>query len=91
MDRKDQTFTPYQPLHGAPYDLSNRYNRTDLALAIQRYIDKCEDYLGVIHDLHRHGLMSDADHKVRGLETSANLRRHRHALATLVDICGGRL
>jgi len=79
----EEIFAPYQPLNGRPYDPSNTFDRTNLALRIRRCIDSRQDYICLIERLYRGKLMPKRDYLGHTAEAAIQLQRHRRALFLL--------
>lgn len=79
----EEIFAPYQPLNGRPYDPSNTFDRTNLALRIMRCIDSRQDYICLIERLYRAKLMPKRDYIGHTAEAAIQLQRHRKALFLL--------
>lgn len=74
----------YQPAHGGrPYDLGNPFDRTNLAIRIQRCIDSRGDFLQLNEILYRRRCKSAADYLRDKDETLHRLRQHQRALNRL--------
>lgn len=79
-------FAPYQPLHRQPYDLSNPFHRTNLAIVIRGHIDRCEDYIALARQMHSDGRMTDTEFALGAGQRLADLREHRTALFRLNEL-----
>ena len=79
-------FAPYQPLHRQPYDLRNIFDRTNLAIVIRGWIERCESYVALARQMHSDGRMSDADFALGAGQRLADLREHRNALFRLNEL-----
>jgi hypothetical protein len=79
-------FAAYQPVYRRPYDLKNCFDRTNLAIVIRGYIDRCESYIDSARRLHSEGAMSARDFAQGAGVRLADLREHRNALFRLNEL-----
>lgn len=85
-DTDHAIFAIYQPSNGAPYDLANPFDRTNISRHIRKAIDSRADYICLIERLYRANLMAREYYLERTETAAAQLQRHRASLNRLGEI-----
>lgn len=82
----EETFRKYYPVYRPPYDLGNCFDRTNLAIIIRGWIERCEEGIERCHRLLHWQEITPTQFAERAGKNLADLREHRNALFRLNEL-----